>query len=379
MTPRTGYNVLVLSEYNPRRHGENRLRLVRHVETWEEAQSVKKEMIEILGQSNAEDLLIYPMRRRETKSAESEDVKKKDEFNPFHDELGRFTDADGSSTISFGDRDSPMTRALKADIQARSVLVDSIMSSPLTKTGKTLPTEDQQKYAGQIEAIKQALMVMSPADLKLLDQRGLVLDTDFNAKGTISIPSLTGARASAFYVQATSSEYALNILNSSFGTAYKPGQVVMSAGYDDEKTYNFAIHELHHAKWDSIKLEEFGTASASDRDFARTSFSHEYDYVMSEPELQEQFKAAFGSYGSKDIGDLFGRETDSNRQEAFTTMAEAYYAKPNFGLDVDADRKPLTGQTNEHYFNTVKNAFPDLATLVTRWEELSALTLGQEI
>ena len=64
MTPRTGYNVLVLSEYNPRRHGENRLRLVRHVETWEEAQSVKKEMIDILGQSNAEDLLIYPMRRR---------------------------------------------------------------------------------------------------------------------------------------------------------------------------------------------------------------------------------------------------------------------------------------------------------------------------
>ena len=60
-------------------------------------------------------------------------------------------------------------------------------------------------------------------------------------------------------------------------------------------------------------------------------------------------------------------------------MAEAYYAKPNFGLDVDADRKPLTGQTNEHYFNTVKNAFPDLANLVTRWEELSALTLGQEI
>lgn len=387
MTPRTGYNVLVLSEYNPRRHGENRLRLVRHVETWEEAQSVKKEMIEILGQSNAEDLLIYPMRKRETKSTESEDVKKKDEFNPFHDELGRFTDADGSSTISFGDRDSPMTRALKADISARSAIVERIASNFVTRAGDNFyAIEDSQKYAGQIESIKQAMMVMGERDLSRLEKAKVMIDTDYNERGTIRTPGLSGSRAGAFYLPDTrNNRDNLSFLNNVMNTDYQTGQIVISAGYDDDVTYGTMIHEIHHAKWDSINLDFRDTSVSVDdldaRTVARGSFNSNYEKVMSTTDGQVAFAAAFGSYGTKFTGDLVGRDGDSNRQEGFTTLAEAYYATPNFRFSTDRDSgsTALKGATNEHYFDTVRKAFPELGPLMESWENLSAATFGEKV
>lgn len=388
MTPKSGYNVLLLAEYDPSKPAANRLTLLRHVDTWEQAQAAKTMLADLMP-DDEDNLLVYPTQRRaaEPSSEIFDEIFRaavKDEFNPYHDDIGRFTDADGTSTISFGNRDSDLTKALKADIATRASYVDKIVNAATGKDGKPLQRGVDADLDSKVDSIRQALMVLSPEDLGKLESHGLIIDDKVNARGSIAIPSLTGGAANAFYLSTTNDPNGpLAIINSVLGTKYQPGQIVIGTGAPPETLYSIAIHEAHHAKWDSIREDvddlKLDTAATSDREFAKSSFSREYDRVMSDPVLQDSFKAAFGSYGSKEVGDFMGRNNDMNRQEGFTTMAEAYYVGPDFRFETDkeAGRTGLAPtQANEHYFDTARKAFPELKGLMDRWENLSTLTLG---
>lgn len=88
MTPIVGYNIVHLLGY--KQSGEDRLTLLEHVGSWPLAQKAVKEWQGLMP-DDADNILIYPMKKRETETAV--------EFNANHDpDNGQFTGDGGGSS-----------------------------------------------------------------------------------------------------------------------------------------------------------------------------------------------------------------------------------------------------------------------------------------
>ncbi|GEM_PF-1452715 len=289
------------------------------------------------------------------------------EFNPNHDERGRFASGDGGG--GGGNTGGPLksspgakskepssgsgTKKSNANAngskskdatgdKAKQALIKSKLDSAVNLHGKPVTLSDEHK-----EAISKALNTLPRKHLENIN-RVMVHDG-------ATIP-LSGNEAYGAYIPSITPMGEILDANEEHGYGLERKDLALATGRTPEDVYSTAVHEAAHAKWDN--MQHFG--SEEDKQKVE-NFSQERDNLFhSESGYDNRlaFADAYGPYGTPDPQ---ARNIDSDRQETFTTISQAYYGAPRrtATLPQRLGRK-ISG---EEYLSEVEKQYPQMKGL----------------
>lgn len=293
---------------------------------------------------------------------------KADEFNPYHDELGRFTDADGATgevSVAAPSKQTKLQQANRADIKARAKGARSLTMNALKQTGGSHSAFSENEY-GQIttakrDAIENGLMVLSP---KQMQNTRLILTHEH------ALPLVGGGNAAGFHVDAYGREGLLDSVNAQYGTSLKNGDIAIALGsgkgdHTPADIYSTTVHEAHHHIEAEMRYNGTPEQKAAIAKWDKATQETLAPYIDNMPN-RKAFEAVHGYYGLK----------GEDHKEVMTTMAQSYYAKPNYGFKVDpgqflsVEDRANYNEFGEHYFTRAEQRFPNLKGLHDAFREI---------
>ncbi len=262
------------------------------------------------------------------------------EFNPNHDEKGRFTTGDGGASGSSSSPKDSSGGSSSSDIRAKQNLIDSKLDSAVNLHGKPVKLSDENR-----EAMSKGLNTIPQEHLQNLN-RVVIHDGS-------EIPLQGAKNVNGLYAESNLPNEVISSINDRHGYDLKHRDLALATGRTPEQVYSSTVHESAHVRWDNMK--NFGTEEDKQR-VAAFADAHESYFKSASKNDIENFKNAYGHYGLPT-----GRDNDIDKQEAFTTMSQAYYGSPR---DDTILRKQVGRDiSGEEYLSEAETRWPRLKGL----------------